>query len=115
MKPVSWVAAIFLTCAALSAHDLLREAQLLGAKGAVGIQNLAVDGKRVVGTVAIPDNPGNFLLSVHTVPNFIELEPDKFLDYLKEEGLQKVIAWRTEHKESARPGREGYTKFAKHC
>ena len=50
---------------------------------------------------------------MHTVPNFIELAPDKFLDYLKEEGLSEVIAWRTQHGEAGKPGRERYSKFAK--
>jgi uncharacterized GH25 family protein len=91
----------------------VKDAQLVTAGGAVPIQNIQVSGKRAIGTVLVPEGVGNFLLSVHTAPNFIELAPDKFLAYLKEEGLANVINWRREHRDTAKPGRERYSKFAK--
>ena len=91
----------------------LKEAQLRFASATIAIQDLKVDGKRAVGTVQAPAGSGNLLLSVHTAPNFIELAPDKFLAYLKEEGLSEVIDWRAKHDETRKPGRERYSKFAK--
>lgn len=91
----------------------LKDAQLLSARGPLSIQNLQVAGKRAVGSVDVPTGNGNLLLSVHTAPNFIELAPDKFIAYLKEEGLTQVIDWRSQHDEKAKPGRERYSKFAK--
>ena len=92
--------------------DRLLEAQVSGKSGSAPMENLHIAGKETFGEVKIPGT-GTFLVSVRTVPNFIELAPDKFLEYLKEEGLAEVIDWRTQHAESGKPGRERYTKFAK--
>lgn len=67
----------------------------------------------MVGIVEVPDASGDLVISVHSAPNFIELAPDKFVAYLKEEGLTHVIDWRAQHGESNKPGRERYSKFAK--
>ncbi len=90
----------------------LQDAQLIGQNGKSMVQNLRISSKETLGTVKIP-GMGSFLLSVRTVPNLIELAPDKFLDYLKEEGLSDVIEWRAKHQETGKPGRERYTKYAK--
>lgn len=91
----------------------LRDAQLRSARVTLAVQDLQVKGMRAVGTVKVPKGTGSLLLSVHTVPNFIELAADKFLEYLKEEGLTAVIDWRAQHGESSKTGRERYSKFAK--
>ncbi len=92
--------------------ERLRDSQVSGRSGSAAMKNLRVSGNETFGDVTIAGT-GNFLLSVRTVPNFIELAPDKFLAYLKEEGLSEVIEWRTQHAETGKPGRERYTKFAK--
>ncbi len=43
----------------------------------------------------------------------IELEPQKFLDYLKEDGLYETIAYREEHGEKDSSGRELYQRNVK--
>ncbi len=97
-----------------AAHiERLKDAQLRSGSSTVPLKDLRVAGKRVVGTVEIPDRSGNFLVSVHIVPNFIEMTPDKFVAYVKEEGLTNVMDWRREHGEDKRPGKERYSKFAK--
>lgn len=95
--------------------ERLKDAQLRTRSRVVPVQGLRVVGKRAVGTVrpSVPEESGNLILSVHTAPNFIELAPDKFLGYLEEEGLTKVIEWRAEHGEGKKPGRKRYSKFAK--
>lgn len=90
----------------------LRNAQIITANSVVPIEDLKQDDKITLGHVPV-SAPGELLITVSTVPNFIELEPSKFLDYLKEEGLQTVIRWRAEHQADGKPGRERYTKFAK--
>ncbi|HTU45391.1 MAG TPA: DUF4198 domain-containing protein [Bryobacteraceae bacterium] len=91
----------------------LKTAQLLSAFGGVPIDDLKVEGNRATGVVMVPDHKGTMILSVETVPNFIELEPEKFIEYLKEEGMEHVIEWRSQHGEASKPGRERYSKFAK--
>ncbi len=92
--------------------ERLLEAQISGQSGKSPIENMRVAGKETLGAAQV-FGQGNFLLSVHTVSNFIELAPDKFLSYLKEEGLVEVVDWRSRHSEMGKPGRERYTKFAK--
>ncbi len=91
----------------------LKDAQLSSARGTDTVEGLRVDGKRAVGAVRVSQANGEFLLSARTIPNFIELAPDKFLEYIKEEGLTSIINWRSQHNESSKPGRERYSKFAK--
>jgi hypothetical protein len=90
----------------------LRDARISSVSGKAGVENLQIAGKETFGDVIVPAG-GGLILSVATVPNFIELAPDKFVAYLKEEGLDQVMAWRGSHHEEAKPGRERYTKFAK--
>lgn len=90
----------------------LKDAQLSGKAGVSTVRDLRVSGMETTGTAVAPGD-GSLWLTVRTVPNFIELAPDKFLPYLKEEGLDTVIGWRAGHGETKRPGRERYTKYAK--
>lgn len=59
------------------------------------------------------DRAGSLFIAAETQPRVIELAPAKFESYLKEEGLDAAIAWRAQHSESAKPGREMYSKAAK--
>lgn len=92
--------------------DRLKDAQIQGVKGKTIMTNLRIDGKRDAADVVVRSK-GNLIASVHTVPNFIELEPAKFGEYLKEEGLADVVAWREANGESGKPGKERYSKYAK--
>lgn len=53
------------------------------------------------------------VLAVSTQPRTIQIEATKFESYLKEEGLEQAIEYRRLHGESAKPGRETYSKHAK--
>lgn len=56
---------------------------------------------------------GNHLLTYVSQPKSITLEPKKFNDYLKEEGLDPIIEMRKQRGESSKEGREQYTRYAK--
>ena len=56
---------------------------------------------------------GTHLLSLETHPRTIELSPDKFTAYLREEGLERVIAQREALGQSAAPGRERFRRHVK--
>lgn len=57
--------------------------------------------------------PGTHLVALATNNAFITLEADKFSAYLKEEGLDNVLALRAQRNQTAEPGREAYRRCAK--
>ncbi|SFE62577.1 DUF4198 domain-containing protein [Thermoflexibacter ruber] len=56
---------------------------------------------------------GTHLLAFNSQNKFIELEPDKFLAYLEEDGLEEVITLRKQRNETEKNGRETYQRCAK--
>lgn len=83
-----------------------------GISGGPAAAGLRIDGARAVGTLR-PVTPGTVVVAARTVANFLSLPPAKFAAYLKEEGLDWVIAERERRGESGRPSRELYAKHAK--
>ncbi|MBL8209173.1 MAG: DUF4198 domain-containing protein, partial [Bryobacterales bacterium] len=81
--------------------------------GSAPVTNLRIEGLRDLGSATTPSAPGTLTATVAPTPNFIELAPDKFLSYLKHEGLDEIIAYRASHNESDKPGRERYSKYAR--
>ena len=57
--------------------------------------------------------PGTHLLVFANTPKFIELKPKEFLAYLKEDGLDNVVAARQQQGQTDKPGRELYRRCAK--
>lgn len=92
--------------------ERLQNPRLIGKSATATFRNLRVEGNRDLGDVLV-GAPGELIAAVNTTPSLIELEPDKFADYLKEEGLADVIAWRAAHGESGKAGKERYSKYAK--
>ena len=56
---------------------------------------------------------GTAMVVFNNLNTYIELEPQKFLDYLKEDGLTNAIDYRKEHQESDSLGREYYQRSVK--
>lgn len=56
---------------------------------------------------------GTDVLVLETNNSFIELEPEKFLEYLKEDGLDNAIEYRQKNGETQKNGRELYRRCAK--
>lgn len=56
---------------------------------------------------------GNYLLAMERSWSYIKLEPQKFEDYLREDGLDYIIAERAKLGESGKEGRERYSRFIK--
>lgn len=92
--------------------ERLQNPRLIGNSGTAAFRNLRVEGKRDIGDVVV-GGPGELIAAVSTTPTLIELEPEKFAEYLKEEGLGHVVAWRAAHGESGGAGKERYSKYAK--
>ena len=57
--------------------------------------------------------PGMHVIGYHSNRDFVELGPGKFRDYLKDEGLERIIALRAARDESELPAREYYSRCAK--
>ena len=56
---------------------------------------------------------GTNLIAYQGTNSFIELEPEKFEAYLKEDGLTNALEYRNEHNEKGCNGREFYQRCAK--
>lgn len=56
---------------------------------------------------------GTHVLVLETNSSFIELEPKKFLEYLKEDGLDNAVEYRRKNGETQKKGRELYRRCAK--
>lgn len=57
--------------------------------------------------------PGLHVVGYRSSPSRVDLEAGKFEQYLKEEGLERIVAERARRGESAKPSREIYTRCAK--
>ena len=57
--------------------------------------------------------PGTHLVLLQSTSSFIELPADKFTAYLREEGLDYALKLRQENEETAKPGRETYSRCVK--
>jgi uncharacterized GH25 family protein len=56
---------------------------------------------------------GTTMVTFNSANKFIELDSAKFLEYLKEDGLQNAIDYRAEHGETDSAGREYYQRSVK--
>ncbi|MGQ9635962.1 MAG: DUF4198 domain-containing protein [Bryobacteraceae bacterium] len=92
--------------------ERLRRTELIWKGGRVPFEGITAEEKRTVARVRAPGE-GTMVLVSHTIPNFIELDPDKFHRYLRDEHLEFVIEWRKSHDEANKPGREIYSKYVK--
>jgi uncharacterized GH25 family protein len=56
---------------------------------------------------------GTVMLAFNNINSFIELDPQKFLEYLKEDGLSGAIEYRQQNNETDSAGREYYQRSVK--
>jgi uncharacterized GH25 family protein len=71
-----------------------------------------VPGRDPAGRAAISD-PGYAVVGYRSRPKFLELPAEKFEQYLKEEGLEKIVALRAARGDSGKPSKEIYSRCAK--
>jgi uncharacterized GH25 family protein len=60
-----------------------------------------------------PAAPGQLLLAMERNWSFVKLEPQRFEDYLRGEGLDYIVAERAKLNESNKQGTERYSRFIK--
>jgi uncharacterized GH25 family protein len=59
------------------------------------------------------DAPGLWFVGYRSKPSRVELAADKFEQYLREEGLERIIDARAKRQESRMPGRERFSRSVK--
>jgi uncharacterized GH25 family protein len=59
------------------------------------------------------EQPGLAIIGYRSKPNPLELDAAKFEEFLKLEGLERIIAIRAQRHETAKPDRERFYRFAK--
>jgi hypothetical protein len=92
--------------------ERLRRTELIWKGGSAPFENIRAEEKRTTARVRVPGE-GTMVLVSHTLPNFIELDPQKFQHYLEHENLDEILNWRKQHGEAGKPGREIYSKYVK--
>lgn len=86
--------------------------QLVSASKAWDLKASLTDGDLPIHQFAA-DRAGNYLLAMERNWSYINLDPQKFEDYLREDGIGYVIAERAKLGESLKEGRERYSRFIK--
>lgn len=93
-------------------RDRVAQCQLVSAAGRQDLRGTLPEGARPFAQVTLTA-AGTNLFVLERLPSSITLEADQFTAYLKEEGLDQIVAERARHGESGRPGRERYARFLK--
>ncbi len=70
------------------------------------------NGDEPAGRIAIP-SAGVHLVGYRSNNSYVSQDPQKFEDYLKEEGLERIVAFRASRGESQKPSRELFARCAK--
>lgn len=63
--------------------------------------------------INLPSSPATYVIVMSVKGRFLSMPADKFAEYLKEEGLNDVLAERTRRGEAGQPSRERYFRQAK--
>lgn len=85
---------------------------LVSELGRAPVAGYAVQDNALVAVVK-PEMEGLHVAAIALKPKFIEIEPAKFEEYLKDEEAKAALELRRASGKSGDPGREYYTKFAK--
>jgi uncharacterized GH25 family protein len=86
--------------------------KVFSAANTLDLRTQLADGATPVYNFA-PDKAGNYLLGIERNWTYIKLEPAQFEDYLREDGMEYIIAERAKLGESQKEGRERYSRFIK--
>jgi uncharacterized GH25 family protein len=96
----------------LGALERFKEPKLIWKSGSTDVRNLRADGKRIIGD-AVVDGTGTVIAAVWQSTNVVEMKPASFTRYLEGSGLTDIVAWREQHGESDKQGKERYSKYVK--
>ena len=86
--------------------------QLFGISKVWNLKTTAIEGATPVQMFSA-EKAGNYLVAMERKWAYIKLEPEKFEDYLREDGMDYIIGERAALGESEKIGRERYSRFLK--
>lgn len=86
--------------------------QMFSAAGTFDMRTMADDGKSPILNFSA-DKPGTYLLSMERNWSDIKLDAKEFEDYLREDGMEYIVAERARLGETKKEGRERYSRFVK--
>lgn len=90
----------------------LQEPTIHTERGALKLDGLKEDGKRLAATVNVAAS-GHVIVTAVNGAAIEEIKPVSFEKYLEEEGLGHIVQARAQRGESDKPGKERYTMYAK--
>lgn len=86
--------------------------ELFGLTKTWDLKKSTIEGAMPVYTFSA-DKQGSYLLAMERNWTYIKLEPDKFDEYLRSDGMEYIIAERAKLGENQKEGRERYSRFIK--
>lgn len=86
--------------------------QLFGISKVWDLKTSVVEGASPVHTFSA-DRAGNYLFAMERNWSYIKIERQKFEDYLREDGMDYILAERVKLNETEKEGRERYSRFIK--
>lgn len=86
--------------------------QMFAASGFQDLKAIGKDGQTPVAQVSFK-SAGNHLIAMARNWSEITLDAEKFTEYLREEGLDSIIAQREQSGEANKPARERYSRYLK--
>jgi hypothetical protein len=96
------------------ARDRLADISLVGPSGRRVLDTAAVTGRQKTSALRLSTgSEGTYVLGLSVRPREISLAGEQFNDYLKEEGIEDVLAQRTRDGKLKEPARERYAKHVK--
>lgn len=86
--------------------------QMFSSSGTFDMRTMAEDDRSPIVNFSA-DRSGTYLLAMERNWSYIELKPEEFDEYLREDGMEYIIAERMRLGESKKEGRERYSRFLK--
>lgn len=104
----------FPNATSFTAPERVDSVRLVGPTGELPVRPpFARERNSLTATVQVPATPGTYIGVVTIKPRFLEIKASDFESYLGHEGLDAVMNERASRGESAKAGRERYSRYAK--
>ena len=93
--------------------DRMSEFYMVDGSGRADLRGTDFRGAPVMKAIVPLRNRGTALIAVTTTPTYIQVPPNRFLEYLNDEGHDRIVEARRKARQEAFPGKERYTRYVK--